>query len=56
MEMEIKALLVDDEEQCVKTLQDGIDWKDLGCGNLRSVQCGSGPRNHERGNDFPDSL
>lgn len=30
MEMEIKALLVDDEEQCVKTLQDGIDWKDLG--------------------------
>ena len=51
MEMEIKALLVDDEEQCVKTLQDGIDWKDL-----RSVQCGSGPRNHERGNDFPDSL
>ena len=30
MEMEIKALLVDDEEQCVKTLQDGIDWKVLG--------------------------
>lgn len=29
MEMEIKALLVDDEEQCVKTLQDGIDWKTL---------------------------
>ena len=32
MEMEIKALLVDDEEQCVKTLQDGIDWKGLGVG------------------------
>ena len=30
MEMEIKALLVDDEEQCVKTLQEGIDWKGLG--------------------------
>lgn len=29
MEMEIKALLVDDEEQCVKTLQDGIDWRSL---------------------------
>ena len=30
MEMEIKALLVDDEEHCVKTLQYGIDLKDLG--------------------------
>ena len=30
MEMEINALLVDDEEQCVKTLQESIDWKALG--------------------------
>ena len=57
MEMEIKALLVDDEEQCVKTLQDGIDWKShWRCGNFRSVQRGSGPGDHERGNDFLDSL
>lgn len=28
--MEIKALLVDDEEQCVKTLREGIDWEKLG--------------------------
>lgn len=30
MEMEINALLVDDEEQCVKTLQESIEWKALG--------------------------
>ncbi|MFR3005580.1 MAG: hypothetical protein ACLTML_09600 [Blautia faecis] len=30
MEMEINALLVDDEEQCAKTLQESIDWKALG--------------------------
>lgn len=28
--MEIKALLVDDEEQCVKTLKEGVDWKKYG--------------------------
>lgn len=57
MEMEIKALLVDDEEQCVKTLQDGIDWKVLGVAEtFGAVQRGSGPGDHERGNDFPDSL
>ena len=38
MEMEIKALLVDDEEQCVKTLQDGIDWKVLGVAETFGVR------------------
>ena len=33
MEIEINALLVDDEEQCVKTLQESIDWEALGIAN-----------------------
>lgn len=28
--MDIQALIVDDEEQCVRMLQEGIDWKALG--------------------------
>ena len=57
MEMEIKALLVDDEETVCENTSgwDRLEgpWR---CGNLRSVQRGSGPGDHERGNDFPDSL
>ena len=58
--MEIKALLVDDEEQCVKTLQDGIDWKVLGVaetfGAYNAVQAQNKVSNNGVHSYFPIAI